>query len=122
MLGLKAKVLLALGIALALILSLWWGISQYGTKQVLEAKLQTTEETVQIAVETRKEDLKVDVQTRKKRRVLIDSVRSSGIPVEKTIEETPVAAGCADPVFDGLLNDAIRSANTAISAARGVSE
>lgn len=122
MFGIGTRVLWMAGIALAALLALWWGISQYGTKQVSEAKLQTTEETVQIAVETRKEDLKADVQTRKKRRVLLDSVRSGGIPVEKTIEETPVAAGCADPVFDWMLNDAIRSANTAISAARVVSE
>ena len=123
MLGLKAKVLLALGIALAAPECLWWGISQYGMRQVAEAKVETTAQAVQEAQETRKAEVKVDVQTKKKRRVALDSVRASGIPVEKRIEEVPIPAECApDPGLTRLLNSTIRDANRAIESSRIVPE
>ena len=75
---------------------------------------------MQRAVETRKADQKADVQTRTKRRVAIDSVRSSGIPVENKIAETPAPA--VDPEFERLLNDEIDAANSVIDSARGVSD
>ena len=120
MFGISTRILWTAGIALAALLCLWWGISQYGMRQVAEAKVEATVEAVQEAQETRKAEIKVDVQTKKKRRVALDSVRASGIPVEKRIEETP--APVVDPDFTGLLNSTIRDANRAIESARGVPE
>ena len=123
MCGMGTRILWTLGIALAALLCLWWGISQYGMRQVAEAKVEGTVEAVQEAQEARKAELKVDVQTKKKRRGALDSVRASGIPVEKRIEEVPIPVECApDPELTRLLNSTIRDANRAIESARGVSE
>ena len=123
MFGLGSRVLWTIGIALAALLCLWWGISQYGMRQVAEAKVEAVTEAVQEAQETRKAEIKVDVQTKKKRRVALDSVRASGIPVEKRIEEVPIPVECApDPELTRLLNSTIRDANRAIESARVVPE
>ena len=123
MFGIGTRVLWTLGIALAALLCLWWGISQYGMRQVAEAKVEATVEAVQEAQETRKAEVKVDVQTKKKRRVALDSVRASGIPVEKRIEEVPIPVECApDPELTRLLNSTIRDANRAIESSRIVPE
>ena len=123
MFGISTRILWTLGIALAALLCLWWGISQYGMGQVAEAKVETTVQAVQEAQETRKAEVKVDVQTKKKRRVALDSVRARGIPVERRIEEVPIPVECApDPIGTRLLNSTIRDANRAIESARGVSE
>ena len=123
MCGMGTRLLWTLGIALAALLCLWWGISQYGMRQVAEAKVEATVEAVREAQETRKAEVKVDVQTKKKRRVALDSVRASGIPVEKRIEEVPIPVECApDPIGTRLLNSTIRDANRAIESARGVPE
>ena len=123
MFGIGTRVLWTLGIALAALLCLWWGISQYGMRQVAEAKVEATVEAVQEAQETRKAEIKVDVQTKKKRRVALDSVRASGIPVEKRIEEVPIPVECApDPELTRLLNSTIRDANRAIESSRIVPE
>ena len=123
MFGIGTRVLWTLGIALAALLCLWWGISQYGMRQVAEAKVEVTVEAVQEAQETRKAEIKVDVQTKKKRRVALDSVRASGIPVEKRIEEVPIPVECApDPELTRLLNSTIRDANRAIESSRIVPE
>ena len=123
MFGLGSRVLWTIGIALAALLCLWWGISQYGMRQVAEAKAEATVEAVQEAQEARKAEVKVDVQTKKKRRAVLDSVAQSGIPVEKRIEEVPIPAECApDPIGTRLLNSTIRDANRAIESARGVPE
>ena len=123
MFGISTRILWTLGIALAALLCLWWGISQYGMRQVAEAKVETAVQAVQEAQETRKAEVKVDVQTKKKRRMALDSVRASGIPVEKRIEEVPIPVECApDPELTRLLNSTIRDANRAIESARGVPE
>ena len=123
MCGMGTRILWTLGIALAAILCLRWGISQYGMRQVVEAKVETTVQAVQEAQETRKAEVKVDVQTKKKRRVALDSVRASGIPVEKRIEEVPIPVECApDPELTRLLNSTIRDANRAIESSRIVPE
>ena len=123
MFGISTRILWTAGIALAALLCLWWGISQYGMRQVAEAKVETTVEAVQEAQETRKAEVKVDVQTKKKRRVALDSVRASGIPVEKRIEEVPIPVECApDPELTRLLNSTIRDANRAIESSRIVPE
>ena len=123
MFGIGTRILWTLGIALAALLCLWWGISQYGMRQVAEAKVETTVQAVQEAQETRKAEVKVDVQTKKKRRVALDSVRASGIPVEKRIEEVPIPVECApDPIGTRLLNSTIRDANRAIESSRIVPE
>ena len=123
MCGMGTRMLWTLGIALAAILCLRWGISQYGMRQGAEAKVEATVQAVQEAQETRKAEVKVDVQTKKKRRVALDSVRASGIPVEKRIEEVPIPVECApDPELTRLLNSTIRDANRAIESARGVPE
>lgn len=123
MCGMGTRILWTLGIALAALLCLRWGISQYGMRQGAEAKVETTVQAVQEAQETRKAEVKVDVQTKKKRRVALDSVRASGIPVEKRIEEVPIPVECApDPELTRLLNSTIRDANRAIESARGVPE
>ena len=123
MCGMGTRILWTLGIALAALLCLWWGISQYGMRQVAEAKVEGTVEAVQEAQEARKAEVKVDVQTKKKRRVALDSVRAIGIPVEKRIEEVPIPVECApDPELTRLLNSTIRDANRAIESARGVPE
>lgn len=123
MFGIGTRILWTLGIALAALLCLWWGISQYGMRQVAEAKVSGTVEAVQEAQETRKAEVKVDVQTKKKRRVALDSVRASGIPVEKRIEEVPIPVECApDPELTRLLNSTIRDANRAIESSRIVPE
>ena len=123
MFGISTRILWTLGIALAALLCLWWGISQYGMRQVAEAKVSGTVEAVQEAQETRKAEIKVDVQTKKKRRVALDSVRASGIPVEKRIEEVPIPVECApDPELTRLLNSTIRDANRAIESSRIVPE
>ena len=123
MCGMGTRILWTLGIALAAILCLRWGISQYGMRQVAEAKVETTVQAVQEAQETRKAEVKVDVQTKKKRRVALDSVRASGIPVEKRIEEVPIPVECApDPELTRLLNSTIRDANRAIESSRIVPE
>ena len=123
MCGMGTRILWALGIALAAILCLRWGISQYGMRQVEEAKVESTVQAVQEAQETRKAEVKVDVQTKKKRRVALDSVRASGIPVEKRIEEVPIPVECApDPELTRLLNSTIRDANRAIESSRIVLE
>ena len=130
MFGIGTRILWTLGIALAALLCLWWGISQYGMRQVAEAKVETTVQAtvqavqaVQEAQETRKAEVKVDVQTKKKRRVALDSVRASGIPVEKRIEEVPIPVECApDPELTRLLNSTIRDANRAIESSRIVPE
>lgn len=123
MFGIGTRVLWTIGIALAALLALWWGISQYGMRQVAEAKVAVTVEAVQEAQEQRKAEVKVDVQTKKKRRATLDSVRSSGIPVEKRIEEVRIPAECApDPELTRLLNSTIRDANTAIESSRSVPE
>ena len=123
MFGISTRILWPAGIALAALLCLWWGISQYGMRQVAEAKVEATIEAVQEAQETRKAEVKVDVQTKKKRRVALDSVRASGIPVEKRIEEVPIPVECApDPELTRLLNSTIRDANRAIESSRIVPE
>ena len=123
MCGMGTRILWTLGIALAAILCLRWGISQYGMRQGAEAKVETTVQAVQEAQETRKAEVKVDVQTKKKRRVALDSVRASGIPVEKRIEEVPIPVECApDPELTRLLNSTIRDANRAIESSRIVPE
>ena len=123
MCGMGTRILWTLGIALAAILCLRWGISQYGMRQGAEAKVESTVQAVQEAQETRKAEVKVDVQTKKKRRVALDSVRASGIPVEKLIEEVPIPAECApDPELTRLLNSTIRDANRAIESSRIVPE
>ena len=123
MCGMGTRILWTLGIALAAILCLRWGISQYGMRQVAKAKVETTVQAVQEAQETRKAEVKVDVQTKKKRRVALDSVRASGIPVEKRIEEVPIPVECApDPELTRLLNSTIRDANRAIESSRIVPE
>ena len=123
MFGISTRILWTAGIALAALLCLWWGISQYGMRQVAEAKVEATVEAVQEAQETRKAEVKVDVQTKKKRRVALDSVRASGIPVEKRIEEVPIPVECApDPELTRLLNSTIRDANRAIESSRIVPE
>ena len=123
MCGMGTRILWTLGIALAALLCLRWGISQYGMRQVAEAKVETTVQAVQEAQETRKAEVKVDVQTKKKRRVALDSVRASGIPVEKRIEEVPIPVECApDPELTRLLNSTIRDANRAIESSRIVPE
>ena len=123
MFGISTRILWTAGIALAALLCLWWGISQYGMRQVAEAKVEGTVEAVQEAQETRKAEVKVDVQTKKKRRVALDSVRASGIPVEKRIEEVPIPVECApDPELTRLLNSTIRDANRAIESSRIVPE
>ena len=123
MFGISTRILWTAGIALAALLCLWWGISQYGMRQVAEAKVETTVEAVQEAQEARKAEVKVDVQTKKKRRVALDSVRASGIPVEKRIEEVPIPVECApDPELTRLLNSTIRDANRAIESSRIVPE
>ena len=123
MFGISTRILWTLGIALAALLCLWWGISQYGMRQVAEAKVEATVEAVQEAQETRKAEIKVDVQTKQKRRVALDSVRASGIPVEKRIEEVPIPVECApDPELTRLLNSTIRDANRAIESSRIVPE
>ena len=123
MFGLGSRVLWTVGIALAALLCLWWGISQYGMRQVAEAKVEATVQAVQEAQEARKAEVKVDVQTKKKRRVALDSVRASGIPVEKRIEEVPIPVECApDPELTRLLNSTIRDANRAIESSRVVPE
>ena len=123
MFGIGTRILWTAGIALAALLCLWWGISQYGMRQVAEAKVEGTVEAVQEAQETRKAEVKVDVQTKKKRRVALDSVRASGIPVEKRIEEVPIPVECApDPELTRLLNSTIRDANRAIESSRIVPE
>ena len=123
MFGISTRILWTAGIALAALLCLWWGISQYGMRQVAEAKVETTVQAVQEAQETRKAEVKVDVQTKKKRRVALDSVRASGIPVEKRIEEVPIPVECApDPELTRLLNSTIRDANRAIESSRIVPE
>ena len=123
MFGISTRILWTLGIALAALLGLWWGISQYGMRQVAEAKVEGTVEALQEAQETRKAEIKVDVQTKKKRRVALDSVRASGIPVEKRIEEVPIPVECApDPELTRLLNSTIRDANRAIESSRIVPE
>ena len=126
MCGMGTRILWTLGIALAALLCLWWGISQYGMRQVAEAKVESTVQAVQAvqeAQETRKAEVKVDVQTKKKRRVALDSVRASGIPVEKRIEEVPIPVECApDPELTRLLNSTIRDANRAIESSRIVPE
>ena len=123
MCGMGTRILWTLGIALAAILCLRWGISQYGMRQGAEAKVETTVQAVQEAQETRKAEVKVDVQTKKKRRVALDSVRASGIPVEKLIEEVPIPVECApDPELTRLLNSTIRDANRAIESSRIVPE
>ena len=123
MFGIGTRVLWTLGIALAALLCLWWGISQYGMRQVAEAKVEATVEAVHEAQEARKAEVKVDVQTKKKRRAVLDSVRASGILVEKRIEEVPIPVECApDPELTRLLNSTIRDANRAIESARGVPE
>ena len=123
MFGISTRILWTAGIALAALLCLWWGISQYGMRQVAEAKVEGTVEAVQEAQETRKAEVKVDVQKKKKRRVALDSVRASGIPVERRIEEVPIPVECApDPELTRLLNSTIRDANRAIESARGVPE
>ena len=119
MCGMGTRILWTLGIALAALLCLRWGISQYGMRQGAEAKVETTVQAVQEAQETRKAEVKVDVQTKKKRRVALDSVRASGIPVEKRIEEVPIPVECApDPELTRLLNSTIRDANRAIESSR----
>ena len=123
MCGMGTRILWTLGIALAAILCLRWGISQYGMRQGAEAKVESTVQAVQEAQETRKAEVKVDVQTKKKRRVALDSVRASGIPVEKRIEEVPIPVECApDPELTRLLNSTIRDANRAIESSRIVPE
>ena len=123
MFGISTRILWTAGIALAALLCLWWGISQYGMRQVAEAKVSGTVEAVQEAQETRKAEVKVDVQTKKKRRVALDSVRAGGIPVEKRIEEVPIPVECApDPELTRLLNSTIRDANRAIESSRIVPE
>ena len=123
MFGISTRILWTAGIALAALVCLWWGISQYGMGQVAEAKVETTVQAVQEAQETRKAEVKVDVQTKKKRRVALDSVRASGIPVEKRIEEVPIPVECApDPELTRLLNSTIRDANRAIESSRIVPE
>lgn len=123
MCGMGTRILWTLGIALAALLCLRWGISQYGMRQGAEAKVETTVQAVQEAQETRKAEVKVDVQTKKKRRVALDSVRASGIPVEKRIEEVPIPVECApDPELTRLLNSTIRDANRAIESSRIVPE
>lgn len=123
MCGMGTRILWTLGIALAALLCLRWGISQYGMRQVAGAKVETTVQAVQEAQETRKAEVKVDVQTKKKRRVALDSVRASGIPVEKRIEEVPIPVECApDPELTRLLNSTIRDANRAIESSRIVPE
>lgn len=123
MCGMGTRILWTLGIALAALLCLRWGISQYGMRQGAEAKVETTVQAVQEAQETRKAEVKVDVQTKKKRRVALDSVRASGIPVEKRIEEVPIPVECApDPIGTRLLNSTIRDANRAIESSRIVPE
>ena len=123
MFGISTRILWTAGIALAALLCLRWGISQYGMRQVAEAKVEATVEAVQEAQETRKAEIKVDVQTKKKRRVALDSVRASGIPVEKRIEEVPIPVECApDPELTRLLNSTIRDANRAIESSRIVPE
>ena len=123
MCGMGTRILWTLGIALAVLLCLRWGISQYGMRQGAEAKVETTVQAVQEAQETRKAEVKVDVQTKKKRRVALDSVRASGIPVEKRIEEVPIPVECApDPELTRLLNSTIRDANRAIESSRIVPE
>ena len=123
MCGMGTRMLWTLGIALAAILCLRWGISQYGMRQGAEAKVEATVQAVQEAQETRKAEVKVDVQTKKKRRVALDSVRASGIPVEKRIEEVPIPVECApDPELTRLLNSTIRDANRAIESSRIVPE
>ena len=123
MCGMGTRILWTLGIALAALLCLRWGISQYGMRQGAEAKVETTVQAVQEAQETRKAEVKVDVQTKKKRRVALDSVRASGIPVEKRIEEVPIPVECApDPELTRLLNSTIRDANRAIESSRVVPE
>ena len=123
MFGISTRILWTAGIALAALLCLWWGISQYGMRQVAEAKVESTVQAVQEAQETRKAEVKVDVQTKKKRRVALDSVRASGIPVEKRIEEVPIPVECApDPELTRLLNSTIRDANRAIESSRIVPE
>ena len=123
MCGMGTRILWTLGIALAAILCLRWGISQYGMRQGAEAKVEATVQAVQEAQETRKAEVKVDVQTKKKRRVALDSVRASGIPVEKRIEEVPIPVECApDPELTRLLNSTIRDANRAIESSRIVPE
>ena len=123
MCGMGTRILWTAGIALAALLCLWWGISQYGMRQVAEAKVEATVAAVQEAQETRKAEIKVDVQTKKKRRVALDSVRASGIPVEKRIEEVPIPVECApDPELTRLLNSTIRDANRAIESSRIVPE
>ena len=123
MCGMGTRILWTLGIALAAFLCLRWGISQYGMRQGAEAKVETTVQAVQEAQETRKAEVKVDVQTKKKRRVALDSVRASGIPVEKRIEEVPIPVECApDPELTRLLNSTIRDANRAIESSRIVPE
>ena len=120
MLGIKGKVLLWLGIALVAFLCLWWGISQYGKKAVVEDRLDAVTELVRNAQATRQEHLKADTQTRRKRAVALESVRTSGIPVEVYIEKTHPAD--SDPEFERMFNAEIAAANRAISAARGVPE
>ena len=123
MCGMGTRILWTLGIALAALLCLRWGISQYGMRQGAEAKVEATVQAVQEAQETRKAEVKVDVQTKKKRRVALDSVRASGIPVEKQIEEVPIPVECApDPELTRLLNSTIRDANRAIESSRIVPE
>ena len=123
MCGMGTRILWTLGIALAALLCLRWGISQYGMRQGAEAKVEATVQAVQEAQETRKAEVKVDVQTKKKRRVALDSVRASGIPVEKRIEEVPIPVECApDPELTRLLNSTIRDANRAIESSRIVPE
>ena len=123
MFGISTRILWTAGIALAALLCLWWGISQYGMRQGAEAKVEATVQAVQEAQETRKAEVKVDVQTKKKRRVALDSVRASGIPVEKRIEEVPIPVECApDPELTRLLNSTIRDANRAIESSRIVPE
>lgn len=119
MLGLSNRITLYVIAGLVAILALSWGIHSYNSAIEAKADLRATTETVQKAVETRKADLKADVQTKQKRRVAVDSVRTSGIPVENRIAESPAPA--ADPEFERLLNDEIDAANSVIDSARGVS-
>lgn len=106
------------GIAVLVMLLAMFGVRQYGNARVAKVETAIVTKAVSEAVEQRNAEVKVDVQTKAKRRTMLAAVRSSGIPVEKSIEVSRIPD--IDPEFVRLLNDSIRTANEGIESARGL--
>lgn len=105
------------------------GFGLYQFKQASNARysLEVLTDAAIAAEKTRKADLKADIQAAHKRASKLDSVRSSGILVEKEIAKStpPSDADRTACGYTGdylrLLNSSIDEANSAIESTRGVS-